>query len=300
MRLPETPTRATRTSPRTRRATFSGGVPHEELLSVTHAILRPATYLEIGVHKGRTLGLALPGTRAVGVDPVPRLRYPLSRRTSVVHATSDQFFSSLSSEFSDLWPVDLAFVDGMHLFEYALRDFRNVESLTHEGSTIVIDDCLPRGEREAQRSPQTPIWSGDVWKLLMCLKRYRPDLDVALVDASPAGLCIVTNPDASSTVLFDAENEILETVGNLPFPGPASLRKQLPHPYTLKDIETLLNAQNAYAYRLRDRLRLHCRYWRLRYGDMALGARRLHGLGVRTVRRSFGPQRRETARKESS
>lgn len=292
MRLPPTPTSRNSPSPRTRGSTFSGGVPHEELLSLSHAILRPNTYLEIGVNKGRTLGLTLPGTLAVGVDPAPKLRYPVSRRTSVVGATSDRFFSSLLPEISAPWSVDLAFIDGMHLFEYALRDFRNVESLTHEGSTIIIDDCLPRGEREAQRSPNSPIWSGDVWKLLICLRRYRPDLHVALVDASPAGLCIVTNPDASSTVLFDAENEILKSMGDVSFPGPASLHKQFPNRYTLEDVETLLNAQNPHAYRRSERVKLQCRYWRLRYGDIAFGVRRLHGSAARTIRRTLRPRRR--------
>lgn len=279
-------------SARARRSTFSDGVPREELLSLSHAILRPDTYLEIGVDRGRTLGLALPGTVAVGVDPAPKLRYPISRRTSVVDETSDRFFSSARAEHAALWPVDLAFIDGMHLFEYVLRDFRNVESLTHQGSTIIVDDCLPRGEREAQRSRETAIWSGDVWKLLICLERYRPDLHVVLVDASPAGLCIITNPDASSTVLFDAEEEILDSVGSLSFPGSAHLRKQFPHRSTLGDVEPVLASQNRNAYRPRGRLELERRYWRLRYGDVSLGARRLHGSLARMTRRISAPRMR--------
>lgn len=275
-------------SRRTRRATFSRGAAHEELLSLSHAVLRPHTYLEIGIDRGRTLGLTLPGTFTVGVDPAPKLRYPVSRRTRVARETSDRFFSSAATTHSSLWPVDLAFIDGMHLFEYVLRDFRNVESLTHPGSTIIIDDCLPRGELEAQRSRQSRIWSGDVWKLLICLQHYRPDLDVTLVDASPAGLALVTNPNASSTVLFDAEEEILETMGSLPFPGPTHLRKQFAGPYTVDDVEALLTSKNPSAYQPTQRLGLVCRYWRLRYGDAAPSARRLRGTAARTIRRLFG------------
>ena len=40
-------------------------------------------------------------------------------------------------------PVDLALIDGMHHFEYALRDFMNLERLCAPQSTILIDDCFP-------------------------------------------------------------------------------------------------------------------------------------------------------------
>ena len=39
--------------------------------------------------------------------------------------------------------VLVAFIDGMHLAEYALRDVINTERYCHAASVIVVDDVLP-------------------------------------------------------------------------------------------------------------------------------------------------------------
>ena len=49
--------------------------------------------------------------------------------------------------------MDLAFVDGMHLAEYALRDVLAVERFTLPTSVIVLDDMLPAHGRDG--GPQT-------------------------------------------------------------------------------------------------------------------------------------------------
>ena len=51
--------------------------------------------------------------------------------------------------------LDLVFVDGMHLFEFALRDFMNVERHADWWSVIVFDDILPRDVDEAARERHT-------------------------------------------------------------------------------------------------------------------------------------------------
>ena len=92
----------------------------------------------------------------------------------------------------------------MHLFEFALRDFINLEKHCYPNSTILIRNGYPQDEASAARERTTQIWSGDVWKLVLCLKKYRPDLQLATIDVSPTGLTVVRNLDRSSNFL--AEN----------------------------------------------------------------------------------------------
>jgi hypothetical protein len=175
------------------------GAPYFDLLARIHQHLRPRTYLEIGVECGESLRLALPQTRALGVDPQPRLTYPLPGNVRVFELTSDEFFArhDVREELGGL-PLDLAFIDGMHHFEYALRDFMNIERCCEPGSTVLIHDCFPRDRRTAQRERVTAFWSGDVWRLVVLLKKYRPELEIHTVAAPPTGLCVVRGLDPAS------------------------------------------------------------------------------------------------------
>src|SRR6476620_5703233 len=99
-----------------------------DLLRRVHAHLRPRTYVEVGVHEGDSLALAAPGTRSVGIDPTPSVRHPLGPDTSVLQQTSDAAFAGDElTQLLDGRPIELAFIDGLHLFECVLRDFIAIE-----------------------------------------------------------------------------------------------------------------------------------------------------------------------------
>jgi len=51
------------------------------------------------------------------------------------------------------------------------------------------------------RERTTVFWSGDVWKLVLCLGELRPELQVAVADVAPTGLAIVRGLDPTSEVL---------------------------------------------------------------------------------------------------
>ena len=105
--------------------------------------------------------------------------------------------------------IDLAFIDGMHWFEFALRDFMNIERLSSPTSVIVFDDMLPRSVEEAARDRVTKFWAGDVFKMQAVLRSYRPDLIAIPVDTVPTGLLIVLRPDARSHELRDRYDAIV-------------------------------------------------------------------------------------------
>jgi hypothetical protein len=187
------------------------GPHYREVLARLHALLRPETYLEIGVETGATLALAGACRVAVGVDPDPgalEVRLPACARTYAM--TSDAFFATETRESAfGGRPVELTFIDGMHWFEHALRDFAGAERLSAKGGTIVLHDCLPVTEVAARRERLSTFWVGDTWKALECLLDSRPDLRIRVVPAWPSGLVVVQNLDPASTVLAEGMDALV-------------------------------------------------------------------------------------------
>jgi predicted O-methyltransferase YrrM len=174
-----------------------------ELLRGLQEKTRPRTYLEIGVSTGASM--ALSRARSIGVDPAFRVDMPIHCDLQLVRATSDSFFAQDDplAHFEGV-PVDLAFIDGMHLSEFALRDFINTERLMADTGVVVFDDMLPRNGLEAARDRKTSAWAGDVYKVIEILLRRRPDLVVLLVNTTPTGTAVVVGVDQASNILKEA------------------------------------------------------------------------------------------------
>jgi hypothetical protein len=187
------------------------GPDYFQVLARIHEHLQPATYLEIGVDEGRSFEIVSPQTLTLGVDPNPHLRKSVEPPQRVFAQTSDDFFEthSVTSELGGK-PLDLAFIDGMHQFEFALRDFINVEKYCSVDSIILIHDVYPIDAISAERDRISNFWSGDIWRLILLLKKYRPDLTVNTIGTRPTGLGIVQNLDPQSRVLHDRQHEIID------------------------------------------------------------------------------------------
>ena len=186
------------------------------VLRRAHELRRPDVYLEIGVHEGHSLAFVQPGTRTTGVDPAPKVDDPPAD-TTIVAATSDDFFTR--SDVADVLggPIDLAFVDGLHLHEQTLRDVANVEHHARPDGVILVHDGLPIDAVTSARERTTMVWSGDVWKVVVALRRHRPDLTVTTVDAAPTGLAVITGLDPENTVLRDRYDDIVAELRDLTF-----------------------------------------------------------------------------------
>jgi hypothetical protein len=179
------------------------------LLARLHRRLRPRTYLEIGVAQGRSLALTLPGTRAVGVDPAPALAFALDAATTVVRGTSDDLFAGVIEDPLNGVPLDMVFIDGLHLSEQALRDVLHAQRRGHSKSVILLHDCNPPDRLSALRVQRGPLWAGDVWKVIALLRRVAPGLSIHSIDVPPTGLGIITGLDPSSTELLDRFDELV-------------------------------------------------------------------------------------------
>jgi hypothetical protein len=192
------------------------GPPYYQVLNWIHRILRPANYVEIGVHKAISLVQASLGTPCIGVDPEPSIEEPIAQEierklpaTRIYELTSDEFFARY--DLRDLLggTVELAFIDGLHLFEQVLGDFVNLERHSAADTVILLHDCLPFDEVTASRERTTDFYCGDVWKAALALRRRRPELEMVTVRTAPTGLCLVRGLDSSNR---DFEEELPETV----------------------------------------------------------------------------------------
>jgi hypothetical protein len=187
------------------------GEDYRRVLGRIHAHLRPRTYVEIGVAKGDSIRQVSPGTRVLGIDTAPAIKFKLPSDVKIFAQTSDSFFSQhdVRAELGGL-PIDLAFIDGMHNFEFALRDFMNIEALCTPESTILFHDAYPLDERTAARERTTVFWSGDIWRLVLLLRKHRPDLVVNTIGAPPTGLAVVRNLDPRSRYIRDRLDDLIE------------------------------------------------------------------------------------------
>ncbi len=183
-----------------------GWRPYLEVMAELHALIAPSAYLEIGIRHGRSLRLAQ--CPAWAVDPQPEAG-PLPDSVRLHRCTSDDFFFFLADGDLGETRFDLAFIDGMHLAEFAFRDFLNVEAVMRPDGVIVIDDVLPNHPVQAQRDRQSQVWTGDVWRLGALLQERRPDLRMTWLDTSPTGLLVISRLDPEDRRLWDGYNLIL-------------------------------------------------------------------------------------------
>jgi hypothetical protein len=196
-----------------------------EFMQALHRRLAPRTYLEIGVAEGHSL--ALSRCRSIGIDPAFRVDQQLVAPVSLFRCPSDEYFARLGAQrerpFGEL-PVDLGYIDGMHHFEFALRDFIGLEHHAAPSSVIAFDDVLPRNQAEAARDRTTWPWTGDVFRVQYALAEHRPDLLQVCVDTEPTGTLLVAKLDPASEVLAERFDEIVrEYVQPNPQPIPGEI-----------------------------------------------------------------------------
>ena len=171
-----------------------------EILQRIADALAARHYLEIGVSKGESF-FPLRIARKVAVDPSPRLSWRKRLRkcaTNYRNFFNTYHFLTSDAYFAEIRPpqggFELAFIDGLHTYEQALRDTLNALRVLKPGGVIALHDCnpphaaaaLPAASYEAaaaaEASGWTGEWCGDVWKAIVHLRASETALDVAVLD----------------------------------------------------------------------------------------------------------------------
>lgn len=190
----------------------ASGVRYVRFLKRLHIQKHFDWYMEVGCRTGRVFRASR--SKTIAVDPFFRVTENVIGVKPALHVfqqTSDDFFGS---GFLDRMGIALSFsfLDGMHLFEFLLRDVINTERHSRPDGVIALHDCCPFREdmttRDVDNAP-SDAWTGDVWKLIPILKTYRPDLTVDVLDCEPTGLVLLSNLDPANTVLADNYDRIV-------------------------------------------------------------------------------------------
>jgi hypothetical protein len=188
------------------------GQRYTEYFDIFHQKISVDWYLEIGCRAGRSFAPVV--SKTVAVDPFFKAEENIigaKPKLFVFQQTSDDFFTEDNLKSMGI-KLSYSFLDGMHLVEYLLRDFINTEANSDPKGVIAMHDCLPFAypqlSRDLANLPRGP-WTGDVWKLIPILQKYRPDLKLTILSCRPTGLVYVSNLDPNNTVLKDNYDQIL-------------------------------------------------------------------------------------------
>lgn len=196
-----------------------GEVSYRKVLSFIEEKKKPNWYLEIGSRSGDSL--ASLKSNYIAIDPEFCIRKNVFNKSEAMlffQQTSDAFFESGFLQRSQIKP-DLAFIDGMHLYEFALRDFMNLEKAMNRDGFICFHDVCPFNyemtTRDVSYLSQGLPWTGDVWKTIHVLHEMRPDLKIEVLDAHKTGIAVVTNLNPSDDTLDRNYDDLMRRYQNV-------------------------------------------------------------------------------------
>ncbi|MVM39670.1 class I SAM-dependent methyltransferase [Spirosoma sp. HMF3257] len=184
-------------------------------LDVIQALMRQKglkNYLEIGVENGHIF-FRIKSSFKVAVDPKfifdagrrfgKAILNPYNLNNQYFEKTSDDFFTQDAQQVFAEKKLQLALVDGMHEYHFALRDVENTLNYMGDDGVIIMHDCNPQTVGAAGHFEDWEVgeWNGDVWKTIIHLRSQRPDLNVFVLDCDQ-GLGIVTRKKPESALAF--------------------------------------------------------------------------------------------------
>lgn len=178
-----------------------------------------SSYLEIGVFLGKVF-FNVSAKKKIAVDP--HFRFGLYRKFKRIfknitnlnakfyEKTSDAFFAENAPKLYSHSKIDISLVDGMHEYDFALRDVENTLRYLQNGGVIIMHDCNPQMPQHAasfadwKANNFQGIWNGDVWKTIVHLRSLRDDINVFVLDCDE-GLGVVTFGKPENKLDFNRE-----------------------------------------------------------------------------------------------
>jgi hypothetical protein len=188
-------------------------------------------YLEIGVFNAHIF-FKVKSNFKIAVDP--EFRFDSARKAgkivlnpynlfnTYVEKTSDDFFAQDAKKLLAKKKIDIALIDGMHEYAYALRDVENTLQYMSDDAVIIMHDCNPATKQAAisfsdwKANEFVGVWNGDVWKSIVHLRSLRNDINVFVLDCD-FGLGIITKRKPENILPYkeqDIRNFTYEDLNN--------------------------------------------------------------------------------------
>lgn len=153
---------------------------HVDFIVALARVLRPALYVELGVHRAELFNLMVPyAGRLVGVDVDERSRdfVVADPKVRFVCASTERFVEELQASAP---AIDLLFIDADHSREAVVRDFRAYFPFVRPHGLILLHDTHPG-------SPDlvSPDWCGDAYLAIDDLRRDDDGYELMTIPVSP-------------------------------------------------------------------------------------------------------------------
>lgn len=180
-------------------------------------------YLEIGVAEGNTFHNVEIGNKTA-VDPnflFDTGQYSSYPDQYYFNMTSDAFFEQLENNTEVVYgnagfTWDIIFIDGLHVYEQAMRDFKNTLKYSHKNTIWIFDDTVPSDPWAAIPNMSKCFlfrelagvsgkdWQGDVFKCVFTLHDSFPMFSYATMIGSGNPQTVVwrTDSDADRPQVF--------------------------------------------------------------------------------------------------
>jgi Glycosyltransferase 61 len=189
-------------------------------------LIQPKNYVEFNTTDGKLFShLQCP---CIGIGEHYEIKSSIKIPLKLFRCKTIQFFEKYKLyELLENSTLSCSFIDHAHHFEDVLKNFIELEKASNNLTLVALDNVLPRSGEEASRVRVIDRWMGDVWKIVLVLREYRPDLKIVVIDDRGTGLIFITNLDSQSTTLQDSLNEIIKKYIELPFTSRLSLENAL-------------------------------------------------------------------------
>ena len=151
-----------------------------EILQEIINFKRYSKYLEIGCDQDENFS-KIKILEKVGVDP---------KSGGTHRMTSDEFFLNNNQKF------DIIYIDGLHVYEQAIKDIKNSINFLNKDGIIILHDCLPKKIWNQIVPQMYGHWNGDVWKAIVEARTWK-DVDTFSIIADH-GLGVILNKKNSS------------------------------------------------------------------------------------------------------